>query len=172
MNFVIRAVVFVTMVVCCTAVRCQQIPAQDPELLIPGLPYDVPEIKVYLSDEETKEPFANKEVYVEYFWGWEVLKLTPEADRMERLKKIMIKAHTDSDGLVIVPAKIIIPMRAQAPEGAEFSEPTFQFVEIEVQDTHHNCGLFIDAEDIEKYRAGAILDFHRTVPIWKRTSKE
>src|SRR5215831_10485809 len=141
---------------------------QDPALQVPGPPYDVPEMKVYLTDEDTKEPFANKEVMVEYFWGWKILKHTPEADRMEILKDIIIKARTDGDGLVIIPARLIMPSRPQAPEGAEFSEPTFQFVEIEVQDTRHNCGLVFDKKDIDKYRGGAFLDFRRVVPIWRR----
>ena len=174
MSVLIRVVLIATMVLpyCVRDVRGQQsrTQEQDVALQVPGQPYDVPEIKLFLTDEETNGPFSNHEVYVEYFWGWKVLKHTPEADRMERLKNITVKALTDNEGLVLIPAKIIIPARPQAPEGAELSEPVFQFVEIEIQDSHHNCGLFIDAEDIEKYRGGSIGDFHRTVPIWKRTS--
>jgi hypothetical protein len=174
MSVLIRVVLIATIVLpyWVRDVRGQQsrTQEQDVALQVPGPPYDVPEIKLFLTDEETNGPFANHEVYVEYFWGWKVLKHTPEADRMERLKNITVKALTDDEGMVLIPAKIIIPARPQPPEGAEFSEPVFQFVEIEVQDSHHNCGLFIDAEDIEEYRGGSIGDFHRTVPIWKRTS--
>ncbi|MDQ3818162.1 MAG: hypothetical protein M3362_10770, partial [Acidobacteriota bacterium] len=139
------------MAYCDRDVRGQQGQAQEQEaeLQVTGQPYDVPEIKLYLTDEETDRPFANRKVYVEYFWGWKVLKHTPEADRMERLKKITVETRTDEEGVVLIPAKTVTPARPQAPEGAEFSEPTFQFVEVEVQDSEHNCGLFIDAEDID-----------------------
>lgn len=160
----------ILLVLCLGAVWPEAVRAQepDPQLMIPGQPYDVPEIKVYLIDEETNGPFANHEVYLEYFWGWDVLKHTAEADRMERLKKITVKGRTDADGMVVIPARLIIPARPQAPEGAEFSEAIFRFIEIEVQDSQHNCGLFIDVKDVDKYRGGSILNFLRKVPIWKR----
>ena len=147
-----------------------QAQGQEAESQVTGQPYDVPDIRLYLTDEGTGHPFANRKVLVEYFWGWEILKHTPEADRMERLKDIMVEAHTDEEGLVLIPARTVTPARPQPPEGADFSEPTFRFVEVEVQDSEHNCGLFIDAEDIDKYRYGIIGDFHRTVPIRKTPS--
>ncbi len=175
MSIFIRAILSTTIIFahCVSDARGQQSQAQEQEseFKIIGQPYDVPEIKVYLTDKETGSPFADRKVYVEYFWGWEVLKHTPEADRMERLKKIMVEARTDEEGMVLIPAKTIIPARPQAPDGAEFSEPTFLFVEVEVQDIDHNCGLFVgNAEDIDKYRAGIISDFHLAVPTWKRSS--
>src|SRR5438128_1051889 len=131
----------------CAVARSEQNPMQeqDVQLQVPGPPYDVPEIKLFLTDEQTNDPFANHEVYIEYFWGWKVLKHTPQADRMERLKNITVKARTDGAGMLLIPAKIIMPARPHAPDGAEFSEPTFQFVDIEVHASHHNSGLCIDA---------------------------
>jgi hypothetical protein len=107
-----------------------------------GQPYKVREIKVYLTYEETGGPYANREVQIKYYWKWDVIKSTPETDRMSNIRYLTVMRTTDESGVVIVPAMTIIPTRPSLP-GAEVSEPKFQSVGITVIDEKHSVGLAI-----------------------------
>lgn len=63
-----------------TAVRAQQSEIVKSEKVY-GRPFVVPSVRVYLTDEETAAPFAERDAAAKYCWGWKAIKRTSETDR-------------------------------------------------------------------------------------------
>jgi hypothetical protein len=141
----------------------------DPTTLGPpveGQSYEVPDIRVQLTDEETGLPLKDLDVLIEYCWRWHIIKPTPETARLGTIRKITVKGRTDARGMVLVPRRIIVPTRPVPPPGARFSDPSFWLIEIVVHDQSHFAGLFINVDEIDKFPEGKISDVQRSVPRW------
>lgn len=108
-----------------------------------GRPHRVPSVKVYLTDEESGGPFAERDIKFKYCWGWEVLKRTPETDRMPSTVCEEVKGRTEKDGTTVLPSLLMTPVRPVAPAGAEFSEPRFKYAGIVVRDEKHDTYLSV-----------------------------
>lgn len=135
-----------------------------------GPDYAVPEVKVYLIDEETGGPFAEREVTIKYYWGWDVIKRTDETDRVPSLVHMTIKRRTDVTGVVLMPTLLITPSRPRAPAGAEYSLPRFRFAGIGVNDAKHSTHMSVyDAEVNLLDDKGEV---HRTVMLYPRPVKK
>jgi hypothetical protein len=145
---------------------------------IVGPQYRVPEMKVYLTDEGTGGPYANRDVVVMYYWKWEVLIRTPVTDRMSNIAELRVTAHTDKEGVVIIPSRIITPKRPPAPEGAEFSQPEFMYLGLDVNDEKHSSGISIydpgeelSCEPDDDDPCEVFGEVHRTVMLYPRPNK-
>ena len=133
-----------------------------------GKPYNVPGVKVYLTDEETGEPFADRKVVAKYYWQWDVIKSTPETQNMSNIRYLEIEVGTDSNGVVTFPAKTIIPWRPVI-KGAELSEPYFTYGGISVRDEKHQA--YLSVFDAKRELRDARGEVHRVVPLLIRPSK-
>lgn len=112
-----------------------------------GRSYKIPQVRVYLTDEETGRPFAEKDVTAKYCWGWDVIKSTPETDRMPSTECSTVKLRTDAAGVVDLPSLLMSPWRPIAPAGSELSEPRFKYAGLTVNDAKHNTYMSVfDAE--------------------------
>lgn len=112
-----------------------------------GRSYKIPQVRVYLTDEETGGPFAEKDVAAKYCWGWDVIRSTPETDRMTNIECSTVKLRTDATGVVDLPSLLMSPWRPIAPPGSEFSEPRFKYAGMVVIDAKHNTYMSVfDAE--------------------------
>ena len=112
-----------------------------------GRAHTIPQVRVYLTDEETGGPFAEKDVTAKYCWGWEVMRSTPETDRMPSTECSTVKLRTDAAGIVDLPSLLMSPWRPAAPPGSELSEPRFKYAGMVVIDAKHNTYMSVfDAE--------------------------
>ena len=68
-----------------------------------GKAYAVPEAKIFLNDEEIGGPFAEREVTIKYYWGWDIIRRTVETDRFPYLQSLAIKRRTDVIGIGFFP---------------------------------------------------------------------
>lgn len=119
-------------------------PYKDEARPIVGTPYKTGPVRVYLTDEETGGPFANRDVRIRFFWKWDVTKQTPQTERMSNIRYFEVKATSDEKGFVRVPAMTTYPARPELP-GAEASEPYFMSIDMIVQDDKHSTALSIFA---------------------------
>lgn len=134
-----------------------------------GSAFNIPSVRVHLTDGESGLPFTDREIGFKYCWGWEVLKRTPETDRMPSLMCTERKGRTDKAGTAILPTWLFTPWRPAAPDGAEFSEPRFRFAGITVNDENHNTYLSVFDADVDLLdRNGEV---HRVVRPYQRPSK-
>jgi len=164
--------IFVAASVC--GISAQEIgaAASKAATLVYGRPFTVPEVRVYLTDEETGGPFAEKDVAAKYCWGWDVLKRTPESDRIANTQCISVKRRTDAAGVVSLPTLLISPSRPIAPPGSEFSQPRFKYAGLTVHDDKHDTYMSVfDAEVNLLDEKGEV---RRTVMLYPRpkTPKE
>lgn len=115
-------------------------PYKDESRPIVGTPYKTGPVRVYLMDEETGGPFANRDVRIRFYWQWDVTKQTPQTERMSNIRYFEVKATSDEKGFVRVPAMTTYPARPELP-GAEASEPYFQSIAMIVHDAKHSTAL-------------------------------
>ena len=134
-----------------------------------GQPYKVPEVRVWLTDEETGGPFADRKAFAKYCWGWDVIKRTAEADRMPFTECMEIEIRTDEAGAVALPSVEIKPSRPIPPPGAEFSAPRFKYAGIVVRDEKHNT--YMSVFDVEVNLLDDKGEVHRTVMLLERPKK-
>ena len=119
----------------------------DKNAKVYGRAYTIPQVRVYLTDEETGGPFAEKDVAAKYCWGWDVIRSTPETDRMPSTECSTVKLRTDAAGIVDLPSLLVSPWRPAAPPGSELSEPRFKYAGMVVIDAKHNTYMSVfDAE--------------------------
>lgn len=164
-------VMSVSLLLCVSLAHAQQ-PETAQEInadTIIGPQYLVPEIKVYLTDEETGGPLANHDVVVKYYWTWDVLKRTQATDRMSTILDIRFPARSDQNGIIVIPSRIITPTRPIAPKGSEFSQPRFMSMGIDVDDEKHSSGLAI--YDAEVDLSDGTNEVRRTVMLYPRPAK-
>ena len=119
-------------------------PHKDEVRPILGTPYKTGPIRVYLTDEETGGPYANREVRIRYYWCWDVTKHTPQTERMSHIRYFEVKATSDEKGFVRVPGMTTYPSRPDLP-GAEVSAPYFQSIGMIANDEKHSTGMSIFA---------------------------
>lgn len=133
-----------------------------------GKPYKTRDIKVFLKDEETGGPYANKEVRIKYYWMWDVKKPTPQTERMSHIRYFEVKATSNEKGFVLVPGITVYPRRPELP-GAEASDPYFYSIGITVKDEKHSTGLAIFAigHDLSDEND----EVHRVVMLYPRPVK-
>lgn len=144
-------------------------PTSDPETKVYGKPYVVPEIRVFLTDEETGGPYADKTVLIRYYWRWDVIKPSPETESMSNIMHLDLPARTDHAGVVMVPGGLIVPYREPAPAGSELSEPRFYSVGIIAKDEKHHTGIAIYDATVElRAEPGEI---RRIVMLYPRPKK-
>jgi hypothetical protein len=141
-------------------------PASEMEIKVYGKPYDVPEIRVFLTDEGTGGPYADRSVVIRYYWKWDVIKSSPETERMSNILHIDVPGRTDPAGLAIVPGGLIVPYRAPSPAGSELSEPRFYSVGIIAKDEKHHSGLAIYDATTELHDGRG--EVRRTVMLYPR----
>lgn len=134
--------------------------------LVYGRPYKVPAVKVYLTDQETGEPFAERDIKFRYCWGWEVVKENPETERMARTLCKDASGRTDKEGTTVLPEMSITPSRPIAPPGAEFSEPRFMYAGILVRDEKHDA--YLSVYDAKVNLLDAKGEVRRAVPLARR----
>ena len=140
--------------------------AQSSDGKVYGKAFMVPQVRVYLKDEETNGPFAEKDAAAKYCWGWEVIKATPATDRMPSTQCTSVKIRTDASGIVLLPSILMTPWRPTAPPGSELSEPRFRYAGITVHDEKHNTYMSVfDAEVNLLDEKGEV---HRTVMLYPR----
>ena len=131
-----------------------------------GRSYAIPQVRVYLTDEETGGPFAEKDVAAKYCWGWEVIKSTPKTDRMPSTECSTVKLRTDAAGVVELPSLLMSPWRPIAPAGSQLSEPRFKYAGMVVIDAKHNTYMSVfDAEVNLLDKKGEV---RRTVMLYPR----
>jgi len=135
-----------------------------------GKAYSVPEVKVYLTDEETGGPFAEREVTIKYYWGWDIIKRTAETDRIPSTLSLAIKRRTDVKGVVFLPTLLITPSGPPPPAGAEYSTPRFKYAGISVNDAKHST--YMSVFDAEVNLLDAKGEVHRTVMLYPRPLKK
>jgi hypothetical protein len=133
-----------------------------------GKPYKTRDIKVYLTDEETGRPYANKEVRIKYYWKWDVIKSTPQTDNMSNIRYFEVKATSNEKGFILVPGYTIYPRRPELP-GAEVSEPYFQSIGITAIDEKHSTGLAIFQPGYDLSDDNG--EVHRVVMLYPRPAK-
>lgn len=150
------------------AQRSENGPKPGPDAVY-GRAFNIPSVRVHLTDSETGLPFAEKAIGYKYCWGWEVLKRTHETDRMPNLMCTERKGGTDSAGTAVLPTWLFTPWRPAAPAGAEFSEPRFRFAGITVDDERHDTYLSVFDADVDLLdRNGEV---HRVVHPYERPKK-
>lgn len=114
-----------------------------PDNAVFGRPYSVPAVKVYLTDSETGGPFADRPVIFKYCWGWEVIKKTPETDRIPNTICKDVKGRSKKDGTATLPTWLFTPWRPVPPAGAEYAEPKFRYAGIIVRSERHDTYLSV-----------------------------
>lgn len=155
------------------AVLGQQTPKlENKDEKVYGKAYMVPQVRVLLTDEETGGPFAERDAAAKYCWGWEVIRRTPETDRMASTQCTSVKIRTDAAGVVLLPSFLMTPWRPVAPPGSELSEPRFLCAGIVVQDEKHDC--YMSVFDAERNLLDEKGEVHRTVllSVRPKTPKE
>jgi hypothetical protein len=130
------------------AQRSEKGPKPGPDAVY-GRAFNIPAVRAHLTDSETGLPFAEREIGFKYCWGWEVLKRTPETDRISNLMCTERKGKTDKNGIAVLPTWLFTPWRPPAPAGAEYSEPRFRFAGITVDDETHNTYLSVFDADVD-----------------------
>jgi hypothetical protein len=100
------------------AQRHEKGPKPGPDAVY-GRAYNIPAVRAHLTDSETGLPFAEREIGFKYCWGWEVLKRTPETDRISNLMCTERNGKTDKNGIALLPTWLFTPWRPPAPAGAE-----------------------------------------------------
>lgn len=133
-----------------------------------GKPYKTRDIKVFLTDEETGGPYANKEVRIKYYWRWDVIKPTPQTEQMSNIRYFEVKATTNEKGFVLVPGYTIYPRRPELP-GADASDPYFYSIGITAIDEKHSSGLAIFAIGYDLSDENE--EVHRVVRLYPRPLK-
>jgi len=133
-----------------------------------GKPYKTRDIKVYLTDEETGGPYANKEIRIKFYWKWDVIKATPQTDNMSNIRHFAVKATTNEKGFILIPGITIYPRRPDLP-GSEVSAPYFYSIGIDAIDEKHSTGLAI-------FQPGYDLsddndEVHRVVMLYPRPAR-
>jgi hypothetical protein len=117
-------------------------PYKDENRPVLGTPYKTGPVRVYLTDEETGRPYANREVRIRYYWKWDVTKPTPQTERMSNIRYFEVRATSDEKGFIRVPGMTTYPARPELP-GAEASAPYFMMIDMIVHDDKHNTALSI-----------------------------
>lgn len=148
-----------------TAVRAQQSEIVKSEKVY-GRPFVVPSVRVYLTDEETAAPFAERDAAAKYCWGWKVIKRTSETDRTASTQCMSVKIRTDASGIVLLPSLFMTPWRPVAPAGSELSAPLFLYAGIIVNDEKHNT--YMSVYDAEVNLLDEKGEVHRTVMLYPR----
>lgn len=133
-----------------------------------GTPYKTRRIQVYLTDEETGGPYANRQVRIKFYWQWDVTKPTPQTERMSNIRYFEVKATTNEKGFVLVPALLIYPARPELP-GAGVSAPYFTSIGIDAIDEKHSTGLAIFQPGYDLSDDEGIV--RRTVKLFPRPDK-
>lgn len=143
-------------------------PYKDEVRPVLGTPYKTGPIRVYLMDEETGGPYANREVRIRYYWCWDVTKHTPQTERMSNIRYFEVKATSNEKGFVRVPGMTTYPARPDLP-GAEASAPYFQSIGMIANDEKHSTGMsiFSPGRDFTDENG----DVHREVKLYPRPVK-
>ena len=157
----------------CTAANAQynyyhQDPYKNEERPFFGKPYKTRDIRVFLTDEETGLPYANKEVRIKYYWKWDVIKPTSQTDNMSNIRYFEVKATSNEKGFVLVPGYTIYPTRPDLP-GAEVSEPYFYSIGMDAIDEKHSTGMAIFAIGYDLSDKND--EVHRVVMLYPRPAK-
>ena len=135
---------------------------------ISGTPYKTGRIRVYLTDEETGGPYANKEVRIRFYWKWDVKKPTPQTENMSNIRYFEVKATSNEKGFVLVPAMTTYPVRPELP-GAEVSAPYFYSIGMIAHDEKHSTGMSIFQPGYDLTDGNG--DVRRTVMLYPRPTK-
>ena len=140
-----------------------------PEEVVYGRPYSVPAVKVYLTDSETGGPFADRPVIFKYCWGWEVIKKTPETDRIPNTICKDVKGRSKKDGTATLPTWLFTPWRPVPPAGAEYAEPKFRYAGIIVRSERHDTYLSVFDANVNLLDENG--EVRRTVRPYARPNK-
>jgi hypothetical protein len=125
-----------------TAQYYSEDPYKDEARPILGTPFKTGPVRVYLTDEETGRPYADREVRIRYYWQWDVTKPTPQTEHMSNIRYFEVKATSDEKGFIRVPGRTTYPARPVLP-GADASAPYFHSIAMIVQDDKHSTALSI-----------------------------
>ena len=130
-----------------------------------GKPYNVPKLRLRVTDERTGAPVAGREVFVRYVWRWFEYPYTERPLGVWSEAHDLVKCVSDAQGFVDMPELKVTPGGWYKGKMLLGRKPEFTHLDVSVHFETHITHVRITKGELERYRKSRADNIPLKVPL-------
>lgn len=145
--------------------------AQRPPVVY-GKAYNVPRLRLRITDERTGAPVAGREVFVRYVWRWFEYPYSERPFGVWSEAFDLVKCVSDGQGFVEMPELKVVPAGWYKGKMLLGRKPEFTHLDASVHLETHVTHVRITKRELERYRKSKADSLPLKVPLTSPSSNE